>query len=67
MKILIITGNPPYSGASENKGLLNGSESPYGIDPKFQTIEIEKMLTCRKIQTLLSSVQSKSKAAAKTI
>ncbi|GAA8435503.1 hypothetical protein Hpkin82_09340 [Helicobacter pylori] len=43
--ILIITGNPPYSGASENKGLFEWEvKATYGIEPEFQTIEIEKTL-----------------------
>ncbi|GAA9110283.1 hypothetical protein Taitung45_07490 [Helicobacter pylori] len=41
--ILIITGNPPYSGASSNKGLFEWEvKATYGIEPEFQTIEIEK-------------------------
>ncbi|MGN8426748.1 type ISP restriction/modification enzyme [Helicobacter pylori] len=57
--ILIITGNPPYSGASENKGLFEWEvKATYGIEPEFQTIEIEKKVKLAdKIQTLLSSVQ----------
>ncbi|GAA7415773.1 hypothetical protein MM0351_12090 [Helicobacter pylori] len=43
--ILIITGNPPYSGASSNEGLFEWEvKATYGIEPKFQTIEIEKTL-----------------------
>ncbi|MGN8511708.1 type ISP restriction/modification enzyme [Helicobacter pylori] len=58
-KILIITGNPPYSGASSNEGLFEWEvKATYGIDPEFQTIEIEKNIKLTdKIQTLLSSVQ----------
>ncbi|GAA8600562.1 DNA methyltransferase [Helicobacter pylori] len=58
-KILIITGNPPYSGASSNKGLFEWEvKATYGIEPEFQTIEIEKKVKLTdKIQTLLSSVQ----------
>ncbi|WP_147423563.1 type ISP restriction/modification enzyme [Helicobacter pylori] len=71
--ILIITGNPPYSGASENKGLFEWEvKATYGIEPEFQTIEIEKNIKLTdKIQTLLSSVQiqkeSGSKDALKTL
>ncbi len=58
-KILIITGNPPYSGASSNEGLFEWEvKATYGIEPEFQTIEIEKNVKLTdKIQTLLSSVQ----------
>ncbi len=58
-KILIITGNPPYSGASSNEGLFEWEvRATYGIEPEFQTIEIEKNVKLTdKIQTLLSSVQ----------
>ncbi|GAA8627127.1 DNA methyltransferase [Helicobacter pylori] len=57
--ILIITGNPPYSGASSNEGLFEWEvKATYGIEPEFQTIEIEKKVKLTaKIQTLLSSVQ----------
>ncbi|MGN8486121.1 type ISP restriction/modification enzyme [Helicobacter pylori] len=58
-KILIITGNPPYSGASSNESLFEWEvKATYGIEPEFQTIEIEKKVKLTdKIQTLLSSVQ----------
>ncbi len=58
-KILIITGNPPYSGASSNEGLFEWEvKATYGIEPEFQTIEIEKNVKLTdKIKTLLSSVQ----------
>ncbi|RVY80157.1 type ISP restriction/modification enzyme [Helicobacter pylori] len=57
--ILIITGNPPYSGASSNEGLFEWEvKATYGIEPEFQTIEIEKNVKLTdKIQTLLNSVQ----------
>ncbi len=57
--ILIITGNPPYSGASSNEGLFEWEvKATYGIEPEFQTIEIEKKVKLTdKIKTLLSSVQ----------
>ncbi|GAA9924037.1 DNA methyltransferase [Helicobacter pylori] len=57
--ILIITGNPPYSGASSNEGLFEWEvKATYGIEPKFQTIEIEKKVKLAdKIKTLLSSIQ----------
>ncbi|MCQ2638519.1 N-6 DNA methylase [Helicobacter pylori] len=66
-KILIITGNPPYSGASENKGLFEWEvKATYGIDPEFQTIEIEKNVKLTdKIQTLLSSVQIQKQSGSK--
>ncbi|GAA7330777.1 DNA methyltransferase [Helicobacter pylori] len=58
-KILIITGNPPYSGASSNEGLFEWEvKATYGIEPKFQTIGIEKNVKLTdKIKTLLSSIQ----------
>ncbi|WP_031203732.1 type ISP restriction/modification enzyme [Helicobacter pylori] len=57
--ILIITGNPPYSGASSNEGLFEWEvKATYGIEPEFQTIEIEKNVKLTdKIKTLLSSIQ----------
>ncbi|WQX27467.1 N-6 DNA methylase [Helicobacter pylori] len=66
-KILIITGNPPYSGASENKGLFEWEvKATYGIEPESQTIEIEKNVKLTdKIQTLLSSVQIQKESGSK--
>ncbi len=66
-KILIITGNPPYSGASENKGLFEWEvKATYGIEPEFQTIEIEKNIKLAdKIQTLLNSVQIQKQSGSK--
>ncbi|WP_154489004.1 type ISP restriction/modification enzyme [Helicobacter pylori] len=57
--ILIVTGNPPYSGASSNEGLFEWEvKATYGIEPEFQTIEIEKKVKLTdKIKTLLSSIQ----------
>ncbi len=65
--ILIITGNPPYSGASSNEGLFEWEvKATYGIDPEFQTIEIEKNVKLTdKIQTLLSSVQIQKQSGSK--
>ncbi|OOQ33375.1 type ISP restriction/modification enzyme, partial [Helicobacter pylori] len=65
--ILIITGNPPYSGASENKGLFEWEvKATYGIEPEFQTIEIERNVKLTdKIQTLLSSVQIQKQSGSK--
>ncbi len=59
-KILIITGNPPYSGASSNEGLFEWEvKATYGIEPEFQTIEIEKNVKLTdKIQTLLKNIQT---------
>ncbi len=59
-KILIITGNPPYSGASSNEGLFEWEvKATYGIEPEFQTIEIEKKVKLTdKIQTLLNNIQT---------
>ncbi len=65
--ILIITGNPPYSGASENKGLFEWEvKATYGIEPEFQTIEIEKNVKLTdKIQTLLKNVQTQKESTNK--
>ncbi|GAA8619282.1 DNA methyltransferase [Helicobacter pylori] len=66
-KILIITGNPPYSGASENKGLFEWEvKATYGIEPEFQTIEIEKKVKLTaKIQTLLDNIQKQKESGSK--
>ncbi|STP04828.1 N-6 DNA methylase [Helicobacter acinonychis] len=66
-KILIITGNPPYSGASSNKGLFEWEvKATYGIEPEFQTIEIEKNVKLTdKIQTLLNSIQTQKQSGSK--
>ncbi|WQW32168.1 N-6 DNA methylase [Helicobacter pylori] len=65
--ILIITGNPPYSGASENKGLFEWEvKATYGIEPKFQTIEIERNVKLTdKIQTLLKNIQKQKESGSK--
>ncbi len=65
--ILIITGNPPYSGASENKGLFEWEvKATYGIEPEFQTIEIEKNVKLAdKIQTLLKNIQKQKEGSSK--
>ncbi|WRA23104.1 N-6 DNA methylase [Helicobacter pylori] len=65
--ILIITGNPPYSGASENKGLFEWEvKATYGIEPEFQTIEIEKNVKLTdKIQTLLKNIQTQKEGGSK--
>ncbi|WQV02384.1 N-6 DNA methylase [Helicobacter pylori] len=66
-KILIITGNPPYSGASSNKGLFEWEvKATYGIEPEFQTIEIEKNVKLTdKIQTLLKNIQTQKQGDSK--
>ncbi|WRA26007.1 N-6 DNA methylase [Helicobacter pylori] len=66
-KILIITGNPPYSGASENKGLFEWEvKATYGIEPEFQTIEIEKNVKLTdKIQTILKNIQTQKESGSK--
>ncbi|GAA8760090.1 DNA methyltransferase [Helicobacter pylori] len=58
--ILIVTGNPPYSGASSNGGLFEWEvKATYGIEPEFQTIEIEKgVKLADKIKTLLKNIQT---------
>ncbi|GHQ87167.1 DNA methyltransferase [Helicobacter pylori] len=66
-KILIITGNPPYSGASSNEGLFEWEvKATYGIEPKFQTIEIEKKVKLTdKIKTLLKNIQTQKESGSK--
>ncbi|MFP6161314.1 type ISP restriction/modification enzyme [Helicobacter pylori] len=66
-KILIITGNPPYSGASSNEGLFEWEvKATYGIEPEFQTIEIEKNIKLTaKIQTLLNNIQKQKESGSK--
>ncbi|WP_158225635.1 type ISP restriction/modification enzyme [Helicobacter pylori] len=65
--ILIITGNPPYSGASSNEGLFEWEvKATYGIEPEFQTIEIEKNVKLTdKIQTLLNNIQKQKESSSK--
>ncbi|ADO02919.1 adenine specific DNA methyltransferase [Helicobacter pylori SJM180] len=65
--ILIITGNPPYSGASSNEGLFEWEvKATYGIEPEFQTIEIEKNVKLAdKIQTLLKNIQTQKESNSK--
>ncbi|MGL2667821.1 type ISP restriction/modification enzyme [Helicobacter pylori] len=65
--ILIITGNPPYSGASSNEGLFEWEvKATYGIEPEFQTIEIEKNVKLTdKIQTLLKNIQTQKESDSK--
>ncbi len=66
-KILIITGNPPYSGASENKGLFEWEvKATYGIEPEFQTIETKKNIRLTdEIQTLLNNIQTQKESGSK--
>ncbi|WP_276206422.1 type ISP restriction/modification enzyme [Helicobacter pylori] len=66
-KILIITGNPPYSGASSNESLFEWEvKATYGIEPEFQTIEIEKKVKLTdKIQTLLKNIQTQKESGSK--
>ncbi|WP_231261069.1 type ISP restriction/modification enzyme [Helicobacter pylori] len=65
--ILIITGNPPYSGASSNEGLFEWEvKATYGIEPEFQTIEIEKKVKLAdKIKTLLKNIQAQKQSGSK--
>ncbi len=71
--ILIITGNPPYSGASSNDGLFEWEvKATYGIDPKFQTIETKKKVKLAdEIKKLLENIQTQkggdSKKALKSL
>ncbi|GAA8100445.1 DNA methyltransferase [Helicobacter pylori] len=63
-KILIITGNPPYSGASSNEGLFEWEvKATYGIEPEFQTIETKKNVKLTdEIQTLLKNLQTQKES-----
>ncbi|GAA9314600.1 DNA methyltransferase [Helicobacter pylori] len=65
--ILIITGNPPYSGASSNESLFEWEvKATYGIEPEFQTIEIEKKVKLTdKIKTLLNNLQKQKESGSK--
>ncbi len=66
-KILIITGNPPYSGASSNEGLFEWEvKATYGIEPEFQTIETKKNVKLAdEIQTLLNNIQKQKESGSK--
>ncbi len=66
-KILIITGNPPYSGASSNEGLFEWEvRATYGIEPEFQTIEIEKKVKLTdKIKKFLNNIQKQKESGSK--
>ncbi|MFP6009259.1 type ISP restriction/modification enzyme [Helicobacter pylori] len=66
-KILIITGNPPYSGASSNEGLFEWEvKATYGIEPEFQTIETKKNVKLAdEIQTLLKNIQTQKESGSK--
>ncbi len=66
-KILIITGNPPYSGASSNEGLFEWEvKATYGIEPEFQTIETKKNVKLAdEIQTLLKNIQKQKESGSK--
>ncbi len=65
--ILIITGNPPYSGASSNKGLFEWEvKATYGIEPEFQTKEVEKNIKLTdKIKTHLKNIQTQKESDSK--
>ncbi len=66
-KILIITGNPPYSGASSNEGLFEWEvKATYGIEPEFQTIETKKNVKLAdEIQTHLKNIQKQKEGSSK--
>ncbi len=66
--ILIITGNPPYSGASSNEGLFEWEvKATYGIEPEFQTIEIEKKVKLTdRIKKLLKNLQTQKESSNQT-
>ena len=65
--ILIITGNPPYSGASSNEGLFEWEvKATYGIEPEFQTIETKKNIKLTdEIQMLLDNIQKQKESGSK--
>ncbi|GAA6896476.1 DNA methyltransferase [Helicobacter pylori] len=65
--ILIITGNPPYSGASSNEGLFEWEvKATYGIEPEFQTIEIERNVKLTdKIKKHLKNIQTQKQSDTK--
>ncbi|WQT31899.1 N-6 DNA methylase [Helicobacter pylori] len=65
--ILIITGNPPYSGASENKGLFEWEvKATYGIEPEFQKIETKKNVKLTdEIKKLLNNIQTQKESSSK--
>ncbi len=65
--ILIITGNPPYSGASSNEGLFEWEvKATYGIEPEFQTIETKKNVKLAdEIKTLLKNIQAQKQSGSK--
>ncbi|GAA9448203.1 DNA methyltransferase [Helicobacter pylori] len=65
--ILIITGNPPYSGASSNEGLFEWEvKATYGIEPEFQTIEIERNVKLTdKIKKFLNNIQKQKESGSK--
>ncbi len=65
--ILIITGNPPYSGASSNEGLFEWEvKATYGIEPEFQTIETKKNVKLAdEIKTLLKNIQTQKEGDSK--
>ncbi len=65
--ILIITGNPPYSGASSNEGLFEWEvKATYGIEPEFQTIETKKNVKLAdEIKTLLKNIQTQKESGSK--
>ncbi len=62
--ILIITGNPPYSGASSNESLFEWEvKATYGIEPEFQTIETKKKVKLAdEIKTLLKNIQTQKQS-----
>ncbi|GHQ43211.1 N-6 DNA methylase [Helicobacter pylori] len=65
--ILIVTGNPPYSGASSNEGLFEWEvKATYGIEPEFQTIETKKKVKLTdEIKTLLKNIQTQKQGGSK--
>ncbi len=67
--ILIITGNPPYSGASSNEGLFEWEvKATYGIEPEFQTIETKKNVKLAdEIKTLLKNLQTQKESNDKSV
>ncbi|QOR05049.1 type ISP restriction/modification enzyme [Campylobacter cuniculorum] len=66
-QILIITGNPPYSGASANKGLFEDNiRITYGLEPESQLNEEQQRLIKRYLNAKDSKEKPKDYLSLKT-
>ncbi len=67
MKISLLLPVTPLIAASSNEGLFEWEvKATYGIEPEFQTIEIEKNIKLTdKIQTLLKNIQTQKESGSK--